>query len=396
MAPVAARFAPRGYAVLVPDARGHGSSGGFFSLDGPREVQDVRTEFQWLADRPEVSDTQIGAWGISLGGGAVLNSAVAGVPWKAIETVETWSDLYGALFPQNLGKSGAIFGFSQAVRPERIQPELAPLLADMLRNRNLAAIEQVFDERSSLTRLGSLTVPTLLMQGRKDFAFDIDQATQAYRRLAGPKALYIGDFGHAPSTFPGPDADVVFDFGARWFDEYLRRAPVERIPAVTVAPDPWNGRPVAFGGVPAVRNVALRLPGRASIGPSGKVVRTARLAGAVEQFGGPVVRLRLSGTARWTHVVVVLSAVTAAGETVLSEGGAQLRLGAKPRTVPVKLISDGNLIPARARLKVTVAATSTAQSPANLLYLLGLEPGARLTVGPSTLTLPVLRARVSR
>jgi hypothetical protein len=43
-----------------------------------------------------------------------------------------------------------------------------------------------------------------------------------------------------------------------------------------------------------------------------------------------------------------------------------------------------------------VAATSTAQNAGNLLYLLGLERGARLTVGASTLTLPVLRSRVSR
>jgi predicted acyl esterase len=395
-AALGAAFASRGYAVLAPDARAHGASGGLFSLDGPREVQDARNEFDWLAARPEVSDTQIGAWGISLGGGAVLNSAVAGVPWKALETVETWSDLYGALFPQNLGKSGAIFLFSRLVRSDRIDPALAPLLADMLRNRNLTAIKQLFGSRSSLSRLGSLRVPTLLMQGRRDFAFDIDQATQAYRRLAGPKALYIGDFGHPPSTFPGPDLNVVLDFGARWFDEYVRRAPVERIPSVTVAPDPWSGRPVAFGGVPPVRTVSWRLPGRTTIGPNGKVVRTAKVAGAVEQFGAPVVRLRLSGTAGWSHVVAVLSAVTRSGETVLSEGGAQVGLTAKPQTVPVRLISDGNLIPAGARLRVTVAATSTAQSPANLLYLLGLQRGARLTVGASTLTLPVLRTRVSR
>ena len=33
-------------------------------------------------------------------GGAVLNSLVAGVPWAAVVTVETWTDLYSALAPQ--------------------------------------------------------------------------------------------------------------------------------------------------------------------------------------------------------------------------------------------------------------------------------------------------------
>ena len=54
----------------------------------------------WLAARPDVSDTMIGAWGISYGGGAIFNSLVAGVPWTAVATVETWTDLYSALMPQ--------------------------------------------------------------------------------------------------------------------------------------------------------------------------------------------------------------------------------------------------------------------------------------------------------
>ena len=55
-------------------------SGGFASLDGPREVADVRSELQWFAGLPEVSDTQIGACGISLGGGAVWNASSPAFP----------------------------------------------------------------------------------------------------------------------------------------------------------------------------------------------------------------------------------------------------------------------------------------------------------------------------
>ena len=53
-------YVSKGYAVFAPDARGHGTSGGYVSLDGPREVADIRSEFKWAADRPEISDTQIG------------------------------------------------------------------------------------------------------------------------------------------------------------------------------------------------------------------------------------------------------------------------------------------------------------------------------------------------
>jgi len=47
VAGLAPPYLAKGYAVFAPDARGHGTSGGFVSLDGPREVADVRTEFQW-------------------------------------------------------------------------------------------------------------------------------------------------------------------------------------------------------------------------------------------------------------------------------------------------------------------------------------------------------------
>ena len=94
--------------MLTFDQRGHGQSGGLVSIDGPREIADLREIHDWLAARPEIDRSRIGAWGLSLGGGAVLRSLVEGVPWAAVETVETWTDLYSALIPQGLSKSGAL------------------------------------------------------------------------------------------------------------------------------------------------------------------------------------------------------------------------------------------------------------------------------------------------
>ena len=94
------------YVVLTVDARGHGESGGLFEGDGPNEVRDVQTLFSWLAARPDVADARIGAWGISLGGGAIYTSLAAGVPWAAVEIAESWTDLRTAFLPQGLSKSG--------------------------------------------------------------------------------------------------------------------------------------------------------------------------------------------------------------------------------------------------------------------------------------------------
>src|SRR5262245_1314022 len=42
------QLVPQGYAALTFDARGHGQSEGLVSIDGPREIQDVRELFNWL------------------------------------------------------------------------------------------------------------------------------------------------------------------------------------------------------------------------------------------------------------------------------------------------------------------------------------------------------------
>jgi acetyl esterase/lipase len=397
--PLAGTFREQGYAVFVPDARGHGTSGGFVSLDGPREVADVRTEFNWLAARPEVSDTQIGAWGISLGGGAAWNSVVAGVPFKALETVETWSDLYTAFFPRNLAKSGAIFTFAQSVPPERVDPALRPLIPQMIVGENLGTIREVFGARSSLRFMKAVTTPSFLFQGRRDFVFDIDQATAAYRALSGPKRLYLGDFGHPPSTFPGPDVGALLGQGLRWYDRFLKGMPngVDTEKPVEVAPNPWLGRTVSFAGLPKVKHLAFAKGGRAAISERGKAVRQWPVKRTVEQFGAPVVRVTASSPTQWPHLVAVLTAVKPDGsETILSDGGAATTFGRSARTVSFKLISDANLIPRGAKLRLYLGATSTVQSIANLLYLKFVPDGSKLTIRKVSLTLPVLAKTISR
>lgn len=384
--PIAQTLNGAGYSTLACDARGQGASGGLFDLDGPRTVQDVREEFDWLGSQPGIDAKRIGAWGMSLGGGAVWNSAVVGVPWAAIETVETWSDLYTALIPNDLPKAGAIFLFSRSIPEGALSPEVAALLKDALAGQNLPAIRKFLAIRSSLDRLSAVTAPAYLFQGRQDYAFDIDQARQAFARLKGPKKLYVGDFGHSPSTFPAADISYVLSEGVAWFDRYLKGTGAGAAGSIQLATDPWaQARPL-----PATRTLKLTLRGTASMAARGKVVRAVRLPrGAFETFGAPVVRARVSGT--FTHLVAMLEN----GTTLVSEGGMTLRPSSKPRWVTFRLIADAVRLRART-LKLTLAATSTAQSSANLLYPVGVPAGQRLRVGTVAVTLPVLAKPVSR
>lgn len=391
-------FADDGYAVLTFDFRGHGASGGLFSLDGPRELEDTRALLRWLQGRPEVDDAHIGAWGLSLGGGMVLRSLEAGLPFAAAEVYQTWVDLYEALVPNRLSKSGAIFQFLSSVG-DRVGPEITAIRSAALTSTNLGALRTLADSRSTVDALPSIRVPVHVFQGRRDFVFDLRQGITAYRRLGGPKALYIGDFGHAPSTFPGPDAQAMFHNAIEWFGRYLKAMPLQAAP-IELAPDPWTQETYGLTTLPATTTVktAKVKVARTFARPGSKVVKLIALPNRkLELFGAPVVTLTASTRTQATQVVAVLEAVPPSGNAILvSEGGTKVALGRKPRTLSFPLISDTALIPRGSKLRLTLSWTSTAQSPSNLLYLTGVPDGSSCTIANVRVTLPVLRRPVSR
>jgi hypothetical protein len=192
----------------------------------------------------------------------------------------------------------------------------------------------------------------------------------------------------------------VLPIARRWFDRFLKGLPngIETEPPVEIAPDPWTGRTFSSRSLPARKTLRLAFRGRNEIGSTGKVARTLpRRKARLETFGAPTLRVALSSPNGWPHVVAVLSALTPdRREIVVSSGGARVRLGSKRKEVAVRLISQVTNIPPRSRLRLTIAGTSTAQSPGNLLYLSGVPRSSRLVVGRARLTLPVLARPISR
>jgi predicted acyl esterase len=386
------------FAVLTLDARGHGESGGLVSIDGPREMTDVKAVFNWLAARPEINRNRIGAWGISLGGGAVLRSLVEGVPWAAAETVETWTDLYSALAPQRLTKSGAVFQFLNSVPQARLDPSVLAIRDDALASTNLGAVRAWADARSSRPQLGKVKTPVFMFQGRRDFAFDIAQARAGYRLLKGPKRLYVGDFGHAPSTFPGPDIAQVTSLGLKWFTRYLIGTPASFAP-VSLAPSPWRGKLRTYAALPATRRLTVQLGGSDSLAGAGRALRTSGpLTARVETFGSPQVQVTAQLSGGWSRVVAVLTAQPQRGaEIVVSEGGVNTTGLSGKQQLTIGLIDVATLIPRGSRLQLYLASSSLAQSSGNLLYLnLPMPPSARVRLGPARVVIPILRSPVSR
>jgi ABC-2 type transport system ATP-binding protein len=392
-------FADQGYVVLTFDARGHGASGGLWGLDGPKENADARAVYDFLAARPEIAAGKIGAFGVSLGGGAVWNSAVIGkVPWAAIAPEATWIDLYSALFPQNLPKSGVLAQLASLVPADRTDPEILSREQQAISGIDLPSLRSVTDARSVAGRLGGFTTPTLVLQGRRDFLFDVAQARRAFAELAGPKRLYLGDFGHPPSSFgAAPDLVPMSLELRKWFDRFLKGEPngIDKAPRVEIAKSPFTGS-MQFPSFPAASKLVLRARGAATLTAAGRVQRSFALPRRqLETIGSPVVSTTVSGTKPFHHLVAVLTYTSGGGETIVSEGGIPLRPRAKPKRVSIRLLDQIVSIPAGARLRLTLAATSTAQNPANALYLLGVPNGSRVHLGRISVTLPVLRKPIS-
>jgi len=391
-------FAGQSYAVLSFDARGHGQSGGLVSIDGPREIADTRAVHAWLAARPDVADAKIGAWGISYGGGAVFNSLVAGVPWGAVVTVETWTDLYAALLPQGLVKSGLVAGLAGSIPEAKRDPSLAAIQAAAFAG-NAAAVRPWAAERSSLSKLGSVTTPVFMAQGRRDFLFGIDQAALAFKRLKGPKLLYLGLHGHAPSTFPAADTGFLMAQVRSWFDCHLGPSACSRPPAAfALAPEGFTSGQLPFTtSQPGTTSSSVAFPGVTTFARTGKSARTsARLGKAIEIYGSPTVKATIAASGGWSRLVAVLTARTPQGkEIVVSAGGVPTRNGVQK--LYIKLASQATFVPRGSRLTLTLGSSSLAQSSSNLLYLdLPMAPSARVRVGNAVLAIPGLRKVVTR
>jgi len=119
------------------DARGHGTSGGYVSLDGPRESQTSR-RVPVACGQARGERTAESERGDLARGWRGWNSVVAGVPFKALETFETWERSVSRALSAGSGKAGAIYSFAQSV-PATHRAGATALVPQMIGNENLRA-----------------------------------------------------------------------------------------------------------------------------------------------------------------------------------------------------------------------------------------------------------------
>jgi hypothetical protein len=103
-----------------------------------------------------------------------------------------------------------------------------------------------------------------MLQGRRDFAFDANQAIAAYQRVRGPKRLYIGDFGHTPREPAGGVQLRALELrrGSTASSKGSRTGSTSA--AVELAPGPWRQPTASFKTLPKTRTLKFEFNGRST------------------------------------------------------------------------------------------------------------------------------------
>jgi ABC-2 type transport system ATP-binding protein len=370
-------FASNGYAALAYSARGQGTSTGNLELAGPSEIADERALESFFAGLPAVSDTQVGAWGVSYGGGQLWNGLVGGIPYKAAAVVATWTDLYSALWPQDVAKSGIVAGFAAVVAAR--SPLIASTRDDAVRSTNPARIRALATPRSSYAGLPSVTTPVYMFQGRVDYAFDVTQAENGYLRIKGPKHLYLGQFGHTPSTFSTPDLAYMQSQTLAWFDHYLKGLPngIDKSKPVTLAAATGSKR-VSYAGIPKTKVVGAGFPGT-TLGPR----LGPRFRQSLETFGVSVLKVQVRKVSTYPRLVVTVRA----GKRVITHGAIVPKVGLQT----IRLANYVQYLPKGTRLSV-----SFGDSSGDDVAYLGFGDSGSISLGPAFLSLQVLTKPISR
>jgi hypothetical protein len=227
-----------------------------------------------------------------------------------------------------------------------------------------------------------------LLQGRHDDLFDMGQAIAAYKLLAGPKRLYLGDLGHGPSQNPPAEQPTYLAKVLGWFDHYLAGGPKVG-GGVELAHDPWDGTTTSYKGLPRTRRAVVNLPGTARLtGVSAFTRRSVRLTGGpLETFGNGSITVRYSGASgSWTHLVATVG--VKGGSLWATFGAADVT---KPSGVLKIPLSDQAVLLPRGKPLVVAVGGDTAGG----VYAKAGGSGS-ITIHGITLNLPLLRRTVSK
>lgn len=198
-----------GYSVLLPDARGHGESGGAITTYGVLEAEDIRRWFEWL--QKNESPRCIDGLGDSMGGAELLRSLDAERRFCAVIAESSFATFREAGYDR-LGQS---FGAGAWVGRTVLRPAL---FAGLIYVRARYGID--LDQANPAKAVDGAAVPVLLVHGLADTNLPARHSEQI--KAASPRvslwepnqADHCGASKAEPAEY---ERRVV-----RWFDEHQR------------------------------------------------------------------------------------------------------------------------------------------------------------------------------
>jgi uncharacterized protein len=209
--PVADRLHDAGYTVFTYDQRGCGKSTGEVTF-GAREQDDLVSVVDYLARRPEVDESRLGAFGFSMGGATALMAAAREPRIKAVAADSAWSEVDRWLQPS----IGAAF-----THPRDRFNALSLKLAELRTGIDL-------DDLRPVDAIGRVSPrPVLLVHGSADDVIVPSEGERNYEAAGEPKELVlVPDAAHGDTVAPG--ADKTHEHVRDFFDRSL-------VPTKTVA-----------------------------------------------------------------------------------------------------------------------------------------------------------------
>ncbi len=244
-------FAERGYAHLLVDFRGLGSSEGvaWEAIDAREDLDGAET-VEWAAVQPW-SDGNVGVWGISYGGITSLKIAAQQPPHlRAIVPIYASGDIYrDYVYPGGclncLGAFGAWGSFMLAMN--LMPPTLQDAEGEWYRiwqERLDSGDPYIFPWQdhpqhdaywqSRVIAAEKIEVPTFLIGGWRDIF--PDRMPELFTQVSGPRKLWMGPWMHTPpDVSPYEKVDYLAEM-LRWWDRWLRDEPngADTEPPVTV------------------------------------------------------------------------------------------------------------------------------------------------------------------
>ncbi|MER2173839.1 MAG: alpha/beta hydrolase [Carnobacterium sp.] len=185
MAPYVKLYHDMGFNVLVPDARGHGTSEGDYIGFGWHERKDYLQWIQLMIDKVG-TDAELALFGISMGGATVMNVSGEELPDNVKVIVEDcgYSSLNGELAYQ--------------LKDMYDLPEfpLIPVTSLVTKVRS----GYWFGEADTVEQIKKNKVPMLFIHGAEDKFVPTDMVYDVYEANSSPKELYIAsNADHADS-----------------------------------------------------------------------------------------------------------------------------------------------------------------------------------------------------